>query len=168
MYRTVQDLPNNADRLTNMFLMYGANITCAPPRFLLYVPGGFDLVKYHQIIDDQIVVQEELPFTRSLHAPIFLTFTLFKDHQLVPDVVAYIDEMLTEKKNTIGPARNRDNSDLKILELEPKKLTQSKLAEMFQFEPASFQRNSELAKNPHMGSLKNTSSSSSSSSSHTT
>lgn len=151
MYRTVQDMANNADLLTNLFLMYGHEMICAPPRFLLFIPGGLTVEKYHQLIDDGIVIQEEEPYIRCFHAPIYMSCTLFKDHQLVPDTVAFIDEMMVERKNAIGPSRIRDNSDLKVLELEPKQLTQTKLSNMFNFEPSSFHRGPEIDKNPHMG-----------------
>jgi hypothetical protein len=151
LYRTVQDMPNNADLLTNLFLMYGHEIICAPERFLLSIPGGLSEEQYHKVIDDNLLIRKEEPYIRSFHAPIYISCTLFKDHQFVPDTVSFIDEMMVERKNAIGPSRIRDNSDLQVLELEPKQLTHTKLSEMFNFEPSSFNRGPELDKNPHMG-----------------
>jgi len=150
VYRFLQDLPNNADLLTNFFLLYGHNIICAPERFLLFVPGGLTNEEYHKVIDDQLVLQSHPSYIRGCFGPVFISCTLFKDHQLVPDTIAFLDEMQIQTKNTIGPSRNRDNSDLKVIELPPKKLVDSKLGEIFSFEPSSFDRNPDLKANPHM------------------
>jgi len=150
VYRTVQDLTNNGDLLTNFFLMFGHDVIIAPERFLLSIPGGLSLDEYHKVIDDKLIIQREEPHIRSCHAAIFISCTLFKNHQLVPDTVAFIDEMQVERKNAMGPSRIRDNSDLKVMEMPPKRLQTTKLSDMFTVEPSSFQRGTALTNNPHM------------------
>lgn len=150
VYRTLQDMKNNADLLTNFFLLYGHDITCAPERFLLVIPGGLNIEAYHKAIDDKLIIQQHPSYIRGCFGPVFISSTLFQNHQLVPDTVAFLDEMTIVTKNTIGPSRNRDNSDLKVVELAPKKLIDTKLAEVFSFEPTSFDRNADLSANPHM------------------
>lgn len=171
-YRTLQDLENNSDLLTHFFLIYGPDVTCAPPRFLLTIPGVLTpepkrfpeesltawktrrqklrWERYHQIMDDQLVVQKECSYIRSLKAPVYLSCTLFHNHQLVPDTVAYIYETTIDRKNAMGPSRTRDNSDLKVVELPPKSLKKTKLSDMFAVEASSFGRTSALSQNPHM------------------
>ena len=50
----------------------------------------------------------------------------------------------------MGPNRIRDNSDLTVLQLPPKQLSQTKLSNMFAIEPNSYNRGESLDKNPHM------------------
>ena len=184
LYRTLQNVKNNIDLLTNLFLMYGHEIHCAPERFLLFIPGGLTLEKYQKVINDRLLIQKQEKCIRGLFACIYQAQTLFenhqllaevdiltddrvsvgqqrfssvylscsliKDHQLVPDTVAFIDELQIEKKHTIGPSRNRNNADLKVVELRPRKLTETKLNETFEADPDSFNRTEALKQNPHM------------------
>jgi hypothetical protein len=41
--KSVQDHPNNYDLSSKIY--YGSDAVCAPPRFLLYVPGGLGLTR---------------------------------------------------------------------------------------------------------------------------
>lgn len=150
LYRTVQDISNNTDLLTNLFLMYGQDFVCAPPRFLLFVPGGLTVEEYAQVSQDSLVIQNHESHIRGIFAPVYLSCTLFKDHQLVPDTVAMIDTMEIPDKKTIGPSRTRNNADLKVLELQTKKLMNTNLSQIFEFETASFGRNEDMNTNPHM------------------
>ena len=141
-YRSVQDLPTNKNKLLNLFfLMYGPHIVCAPPRFLLFIPGGLTLEEYHQRIDEKYLItvsrQENI---RSFFGVMVVSCTLFKNHQLVKDVVAFNDELNMERKSTIGPSRSRDNSNLDIVELSSKPLDQTKISQVFAMDPNSFQR----------------------------
>ncbi len=138
VFRTIQDMPNHDDLLNNFFLLYGHDFICAPPRCLLYVPGGLSLDQYHKSIDDQLAIQMQDTLVRGVLAPVYVSCTLFQEHQLVPDTVALLEELQMETRTTIGPSRNRDNSELSVVALKPEKLTQSAIGQVFQFDTASF------------------------------
>ena len=135
--RTLQDLPNHHDLLSNFYLMYGAHIICAPPRFLLYTPGGVDLEQYHRMMDTNLVVQDEPPNVRSFLAPTYVSCTFMQGHQLVKDVVTLIEEMSIESRTSVGPSKARDNSGLKVLELRRTDLLSTDLSKTFAIDPSS-------------------------------
>ena len=136
--RTVEDIPNNHDLKACFFFMYGGNIRCAPPRMLLYIPGRLTLEEYHDTIDNSLVVQQETNIVRSFMAPTFLSCTFLKDHQLVPDVMALIEEMSIESKTAVGPGRTRDNNHVNIVNLSTTDLTKTGLSKTFVIDPSSF------------------------------
>jgi hypothetical protein len=138
--RSVQDHQNNYDLLSNFYLMYGSNVVCAPPRFLLYVPGGLTHEKYHHTLDDNLVVQEETSIVRSYLAPVYVSCTFLKGHQLVKDVISLIEELSIESKTSVGPSRSRDNSKLNVVELPTKDLFKTKLSETFTIDPSSYRQ----------------------------
>ena len=70
-------------------------------------------------------------------APIYVSCTHLRNHQLVPDVIALTEEMGIESKTAAGPGRTRDNSELKVVELETPDLTHTSLSRMFAIDPAS-------------------------------
>lgn len=150
VYRTVQDLPNNGDLLTNLFLMYGHDMVCAPPRFLLYVPGGFTLDQYHEAIDQRRTYETNDPLIHVFVAPLLVSCTIQHDHQLLPEAVDYIDALRATKKATIGPLKKSGTPEQVVVPLAPKRLTETPLSAVFQPDPASFGRPA-LAHNPHMG-----------------
>jgi hypothetical protein len=150
VYRTVQDIPNNADLLQNFCLLYGHDVICAPARFLLNIPGGMTLERYHEAINEKMVIQVQPPDQQCLFANVYVSATMFKDHQLLPSVVSLIEEMTAHSVSNIGPSRERDNSSITVVELPPKKLKQTAMTGMFQMEPASFGRTPDLLHNPHM------------------
>jgi len=82
MMRTVLTLPNNFDLLTNLFNMYG-DTTAAPPRELLYIPGGVTLDRYHQLIEEGVVMELEPPNVQSFIGPIFMSSAVLRNHQMV-------------------------------------------------------------------------------------
>lgn len=151
VYRAVQDRKANHDLITNFGLVYGLEIRCAPPRFLLFGPGALTADQYHQLIDDGLTVQEEDPNIRSFLGPTFVSVSLLgADHQLVPEVRAFIDASEVEHTNSVGPSRNRDNSSLDVVSVKPKSLTQTQLAKAFNVDKNSFNRVESLRTNPHM------------------
>ena len=149
IYRTLQDMPNNCDLLINFFLMDGHDIVCAPPRFLLVIPGGYTIEEYHQVIDKGQVIQQEEPLIQSFFAPIYISSTMQSGHQLLDDIVTYIDEMRIQKKSSLGPSRTRDDADHHVVALQTKALTDTPLAQVFNTEPSSFDRPG-VKENPHM------------------
>lgn len=150
VYRTVQDRPNNGDLLTNLFLMYGHDIVCAPPRLLLFVPGGLTIEQYHESMDKKQVYEQLDPLIHAFIAPILISCTIQEDHQLLPNVVKYIDEIKASKSATIGPMRQDGSTHPHVKELEPKILSTTPLTSVFSPDPASFGRPGILG-NPHMG-----------------
>lgn len=150
VYRTVQDLPNNGDLLTCLFLMYGHDIVCAPPRFMLFIPGGLTLEQYHAAIDQKLTYEVTEPVIHAFIAPIIVSCTVQHDHQLLPAVVQYIDEVKASKKASIGPLKKSGTPEQVIVPLPPKILSQTLLSQVFPPDPASFGRPG-IAHNPHMG-----------------
>lgn len=138
--RSVTDIKNNFDLLSNFFLMYGPDISCAPPRMLLYVPGGLTIAQYHSMINDGLIVHEECQIVRSFLAPVYMSCTFLQGHQLVTDVVSLIEEMRIESKTSVGPSRSRDNSKLNVMELPTKDLFNTVLADTFSVDPSSSRR----------------------------
>jgi hypothetical protein len=138
--QTIDCVPNNHDLKTNFYMMYGPNYTSAPPRFLLYVPGGLTLEEYHNTIDDNLTIVEEEKGVRSFLAPMYISCTFLKNHQLVKDVISLVEEFSLESKTSIGPSRMRDNSDMEVVDLEPKNLFDTKLSKMFDIDPSSYRR----------------------------
>lgn len=150
VYRTVHDSHNNGDLLTNFFLMYGHDVVCAPPRLMLFIPGGYTLEDYHRVIDEGKVVEEQDNLVHAFLAPILIACTVQKDHQLLPDAVRYITELEAKKQATIGPTHKQPKTS--IVALPPKILSQTPLSQVFTMEPASFGRTG-IAGNPHMGEM---------------
>lgn len=151
VYRAVQDRKANDDLIIVFGLVYGLNVRCAPPRFLLYGPKALTVDEYHQLIDDGLTVQEEDPNIRSFLGPTFVSVSLLgSDHQLVPEVRAFIDAAEVEHTNSVGPSRNRDNSGLEVVAVKPKSLTRTRLAQAFTADQNSFDRVESLRTNPHM------------------
>lgn len=136
--RTLHDMPNKDELLTNFFLMYGHEYLSAPPRFLLHIPGGLTIEAYHKTIDEGFLMDKQDPLVRGLMAPVFVSCTLFKDHRLVPETIGLLAELSRESTTTIGPSRNRDDSGLEVVALKPESLTGANIAQVFQFDPASF------------------------------
>jgi hypothetical protein len=137
--RTVHDIPNNFDLMGIFYLMYGSTVSCAPPRHLLYVPGGLSHEAYHHTIDDKLVIHEEQGNTvRSYLSPMYTSCTFLKGHQLVKDVVALIGELSMESKTSVGPTRNRDNSKLNVVELPTNDLFKTYLSDTFSIDSASY------------------------------
>ena len=109
--RTVHDLQNHADLITLFHLMYGVDVTPAPPRLLLYVPGGITLAQYHDFADKQLVINQECNNVRSFLAPSclsssFLSCAFMQQYQLPAESVAQSDALLATS-DVLGPERER-------------------------------------------------------------
>lgn len=113
--RTVHDVPNNFDLLSVFFLLYGSGVICAPPRYLLYVPGGLSIEEYHQFVQQGQVLNSESRLIRSFIAPMYISSTLLSGYQLNPMVVNMVDNDLnnhTSKINgTATPSSNAHYSN---------------------------------------------------------
>lgn len=138
--RSAMDTKNNFDLNSIFYLMYGANVVCAPPRRLLYLPGGPSVEEYHKMIDDSMVVNEETKQLRSFIAPVYFSCTFLKNHQLVPDVTSLIEEVTLDTKISVGPSRSRDDSDLTVVELPSRDPFKTRLSETFSIDPASYRQ----------------------------
>lgn len=147
--RTVHDIANNGDLKCYFTLFYGHNVHCAPPRTLLYIPGGMTNEQYHESIDAKVSIEILPPNIKSFIAPVYVSSTCLADKQLVPDIVSLIDEMKQSRQHVIGPPRQRDNSSMDIRALPPQSLLHTGLSDMFHVDPASFQCMKDNT-NPHM------------------
>jgi hypothetical protein len=151
VYRTVQDLPNSEHVLSLFFLFYGPDVICAPPRHLLFVPGGFTIEEYHNVIDNNLVVHQEEEGFRMCFSPLFVSCTLFKNHQIPDDIVSFIDEMNQEKKETIGPNKEHLEIDkMNIIPIKKIPLREAYPSTIFQIDPNSFNENGKPSTNPHL------------------
>jgi len=150
LYRTIQDIPNNSELLTNFFLVFGHDIICAPERFLLYIPGGLDIDQYHHCIDEKLVIQKQSVMIRGVFSPVYISSYMFTAHQLHPETVAFLDELQADgTKSSMAPTQHAENGGSTVTPLPPKKLTQTRLATTFPFDEASFHRNAAMEKNVH-------------------
>jgi hypothetical protein len=113
MLRTITDIPNNSNLLSNFFLMYGPNVKCASPRECLYLPGGLSLEQYHDM--NEVTIEPDSREVRSFLAPKYYSITMFKNHQLVDDSKKVIDFLTTETKSSIGPQRAREQNDMTVV-----------------------------------------------------
>jgi hypothetical protein len=152
VFRTLREIPNNANLLALFALMYGPDVICAPPRYMLYIPGGNTESEYHDFIDNQIVLVADSADIVCFQSPMRISGTMLNKTQMVEESVSYIDELHSENKKTIGPSMKRDNSTLNVIELEPNKLRKSALSKTFDFESTSFDRPA-IRENPHMSDI---------------
>jgi hypothetical protein len=135
--RSVQDIKNNHHLLTNFYLHYGDEVVCAPPRFLLYLPGA-SIEDYHKMSDSGMWINEEELSIRSFIAPVYTSCTFLKDHQIVKDVAKLIDEYKLESKTSVGPTRVRDNSKLEVTEISQPDLSNGSISKVFNIDSASY------------------------------
>lgn len=141
VYRTIQDFHNRDDVLQLFFIMYGTDIICAPPRFMLHALGPSKLTQaqYHELIDSKRIVVEDPPWMRSVVGPVYLSTTRLKDHQLLPEAVAFADAAHEEKHTALGPEKVREpDTNVVVAELPPKSLTRTKLTAIFTPDPSSY------------------------------
>jgi hypothetical protein len=134
--RTITDIPNNSDLLSNFFLMYGPTISCPPPRVLLFLPGGLSLEQYHECAAKNVRIEEDSLQVRSFLAPKYYSVTMFENHQLVQVAKDIIDAMALESKSSIGPQRSREQSTMNVVTM-PINNGLSNLASTFVLDPAS-------------------------------
>ncbi len=106
-FRTVLDKPNNTNLITYFALMYGPDVYPAPPRILLYIPGGLTIEQYHKQMDDHVVIQEESKTVRSFLCPVYLSLAHLIDHRLPPSSIATCDQMMDSGENGNAPRRKR-------------------------------------------------------------
>jgi hypothetical protein len=135
--RTVQDINNNYDLLSLFFLMYGGDVVCAPSRTLLYLPGAMDLDQYHASVDDKLVLVCETPHVRSFMSPVYVSCSPLQDHQLVPNSIATIQEMIMDDKTTIAVPRKSDCADMTDEnELAAPDPFNTKMSHIFELDPS--------------------------------
>jgi hypothetical protein len=138
--RTVQDIPNNFDLLGAFYLMYGACEGCAPPRMLLFVPGGLTIDEYHQAVDDGLVMAQERPDVRAFISPVHLSCTPLKNHRLMPNSLAMIEDMLVNDKAVIGPPRERSDepASMETCDMPQQDPFKTHLSQVFTIDPSSY------------------------------
>jgi hypothetical protein len=132
--RTVSDIPNNSNLLSNFFLMYGPNVYCAPPRECLYLPGGLSLEQYHNMGKTQI--ECDSLEVRSYLAPKYYSITMFENHQLVDESKKVIELLTVETKSSIGPQRSREQNDMTVVVM-PSSNNLSNISSIFALDPMS-------------------------------
>jgi hypothetical protein len=132
--RTISDIPNNSNLLSNFFLMYGPNVNCAPPRECLYLPGGLTLEQYHSM--DEIRIEIDSREVRSFLAPKYYSITMFKNHQLVDESKKIIELLTAETKSSIGPQRSREQNDMTVVVM-PSSNNLSNISSVFALDPMS-------------------------------
>lgn len=84
--RTMMGKDNNTDCLNFFKLMYG-NVIPAPPRELLYIPGGDSLEEYHKKIDDKIVQETFENYIIPFFANMYVSSTMVgEDFKILKDI----------------------------------------------------------------------------------
>ena len=106
--RTVYDTVDNHNLLTVFVLMYGDSVYAAPPRQLLYVPGGMDTATYHTTIEQHTVMQIEPPNIRSFFAPIYVSSAIMEKYTLRVDSIEQVTRDTNEHRVFIGKGRESE------------------------------------------------------------
>lgn len=142
---SVVKIPNNHLFLHLFTLMYGDEVDAAPPRELLYVPGGVTLEEYHQMVDDGLVVCLEQanpnrvfePLKRTFLAPMFVSVSLKQGHQVAPNFVKATDAAYyQDEKSTLGPKdAGSSNLDGFVSGLPSLPLSSSRIGQVFAPDP---------------------------------
>ncbi len=130
--RTISDISNNSNLLSNFFLMYGPNVECPPPRECLYLPGGLTLEQYHNM--EGIRIESDSREVRAFLAPKYYSITMFKNHQLVDESKKIIEFLTMETKSSIGPQRSREQDDMTIVVM-PTSNNLSNISSVFTLDP---------------------------------
>jgi hypothetical protein len=67
--------------------MYGRDVTCAPPRSLLFIPGGMDINAYHQAMDRKKDIIVESNEVRTVYLPTVVTTLYIEDYKKLGDTM---------------------------------------------------------------------------------
>jgi hypothetical protein len=96
--RTVQDISNHFDLLSIFYLMYPREIVCAPPRLLLYLPGGLTIERYHDTIDKNNSLEvEQLTRVRTVLSDVIVSGITLNDYQIEGELLQMVDSLQIEK-----------------------------------------------------------------------
>lgn len=88
---------NNADRLACFYMMYGPQVRCAPPREILYVPNGCSMQRYHEMIDENLVMDLHTSSQiRSFVAPMYLSGAIFNDNVISSQALEFSKQLIGE------------------------------------------------------------------------
>ena len=126
-----------SELLSALFPQMWGLTTSAPPREMLWL--GLSIKDFHNMCDKQQVCEySETPKVRALLAPVYITSTLFKNHQLVPDVIKLISDMEAEEREALGPNGTEDSLQDNIIALEARKIIHSEPSKVFSLDPSTF------------------------------
>lgn len=84
--------------------IYGTEVVCAPPRSLLYIPGGMDLKIYHRSMDSNKHIIEEPVDIRTALLPTIVTTVYIEEYPMLGDVT-----MDKSKSHEINPGTTPTN-----------------------------------------------------------
>jgi hypothetical protein len=139
--RTITDLMNNQNLKELFFLLYGGSIVCAPPRSLLYVPGGYTIEEYHATsANNQVVTVESTSNIQGFLAPLYVGSCMIdpdNGYKMVTEHAAFIDECKLQSKISVAPERTRDNKSLVVKNLSPLSFEENTISNIFSIDPSS-------------------------------
>jgi hypothetical protein len=105
--------------------------------------------QYHEAMDRNAVYETVDPLIHTFIAPLMLSCSVQKDHQLLPNAVNYIDAIRATKTAAIGSVNKPSTVEEKIVTISHTPLTETRLSSVFYAEPSSFNRPG-IEHNPHM------------------
>lgn len=101
-FATVCSRTNNSDLIANFRSMYGCDILSAPPRELLFIQGGITMKKFHEMIDQKIVIElHPTNFVHAFIAPLYTSGSIFANNILPSKVQEVINSVLIEPPATL-------------------------------------------------------------------
>jgi hypothetical protein len=116
--------------------MYG-DMDAAPARELLFLPGGLTLDKYHELTDRHVAIELEPPNVQSFVGPIFLSYSVLSDHQMVASSLQALEKLASQSAVDITQTPPV-NLQSRVVTLPPHNLFQTPL-NMFDADSGSFQ-----------------------------
>lgn len=135
--RTLNDLSNNGSMKELFYLFYGGDVICAPPRSLLFIPGGLSVEEYHSKCETNQVVDCQSKIIRFFIAPMYVSSSCVENFQLITDTRAFIEECKIQSKISVAPERTRDNNGLVVKELNALSLKDNRISNIFEIDPSS-------------------------------
>lgn len=126
-----------SDLLSALFPQMWGLVSPADPRELLYL--GDTIEQFHKRCDEnQICEYSENRKIRALLAPVYVTSTLFKNHQLVPDVVKLMIDLESEQREALGPNGTEHTTNENMVPIEARNILESAPSSVFSLDPSTF------------------------------
>jgi len=142
LLRTALEMDNNARILTSILMMYG-ELNPSHPRSMLnmFNPGGMTLDAFHQSVDKNVWITPESQEIRTFFAPTVTSHTVLENYRLLAEVVEANDAAEVKERRsavTADPEARTGSTGVRIA-VEPRRLDQTGIEEVFEPDPVSYQ-----------------------------
>lgn len=105
---------NNMNLISCFHLMYGPNVQCAPPREILYLPNGVSMQRFHEMIDEHLVMDlQQDTNVKAMMAPVYLSGCIFNNNVIPLEAQSALKSMIHEPPAILThstQSMERDNS----------------------------------------------------------